>query len=70
MTSPGKVIKHCSDTYNHNIVARVQELVHTDPSKSVTAMARKLEVSRTLFCKIVKEDLRYKFYDLRKGQFS
>ena len=47
----------------------MQELVETDPSKSIRVMARELEVSATLVCKIVKEDLRYKSYGLRKGQF-
>ena len=57
-----------SDTHNHEIVARVQELVDTDFSKSMGAMAHELEVSATLVVKIVKEDLRYKSYGLRKGQ--
>ena len=32
-------------------------------------MAPELDVSATLVCKIVKEDLRYKSYGLRKGHF-
>ena len=40
-----------------------------DPSKSMRAMAGELEVSATLVCKIGKEDLQYKSYGLRKGQF-
>ena len=34
------------DTHNHDIVARVQELVDTDPSKSMRAMARELEFAK------------------------
>ena len=64
-----KIHKHCSDTHDHDIVAGVKELVDTDPSKSMRAMAHELEVSATLFRKIVKEDLQYKSYGLRKGQF-
>ena len=37
--------KGCSDAHDDNIVARVQELVDTDPSKSMRAMARELEDS-------------------------
>ena len=58
-----------SDHHDHDIVARVQELVNMDPSKSMRAMVCKLEVSATLVCKIIKEDLRYKSFGLRKGQF-
>ena len=61
--------KCTSNTHSYSIVARVKELVNTDPWKSMRAMAHELEVSATLFCKIVKEDLRYKSYGLRKGQF-
>ena len=61
--------KRHSNTHDHEIVARVQELVNTDPSKSMRAIACELEVSATLVCKIVTEDLRYKSYSLRKCQF-
>ena len=49
--------KRHSKAHNHEIVTRVQKLVDTDPSKSMRAMAHELEVSMTLVCKIVKEDL-------------
>ena len=61
--------KRRSNAHNHKIVARVQELVNTDPSKLMRAMARELEVSATLVRKIVNEDLRYKSYGLRKFMF-
>ena len=61
--------KHPGDAHNHEIVTRVQKLVDTDPSKSMRAMAREMKVSGTLVCKIVKEDLLFKSYSLRKGQF-
>ena len=61
--------KRRSDAHNHDIFARFQELVNTDPSKSMRAMARELEVSATLVCKKIMEDLQYKSYGLRKGQF-
>ena len=41
---PRKIHKRCSDAHDHDIVARLQELVDTDPSKSMRAMARELEV--------------------------
>ena len=53
-----RMIHKCRrDSYYHDIVARVQELVNTDPSKSMRAMACELEVSATMVCKIVKKDL-------------
>ena len=58
-----------SDARYHNIVARVQELVDTDPLNSMRAMAHELEVSATLVCKIVKENMQYNSYGLRKSQF-
>ena len=61
--------KRRSDAHGNEMVARVQELVDTDPSQSMRSMARELDVSATLVRKIVKEDLRYKSYGLRKGQF-
>ena len=64
-----KIHQGCSNSHNHDIVARVQELVDTDPSKSMRAMAHELEVSVTMVRKINKEDLGYKSYGLRKGQF-
>ena len=45
--------KRCSNAQGYDIVARVQELVDTDPSKSMRAMTHELEVSTTLVCKIV-----------------
>ena len=61
--------KRHSNAHDHEIVALVQELVDMDASKSMRAMAHELEVSATLALKIVKEDLRYKSFGLRKGQF-
>ena len=46
-----------SNAHDHEIVTRVQELVDTDSSKSMRAMAHELDVSATLVRKIVKEDL-------------
>ena len=40
--------KRHTDVHDHDIIARVHELVDTDPSKSIRAMARELEVSATL----------------------
>ena len=64
----GRMMPEAAIKQRKDEVARVQELVNTDPSKSMRAMARELEVFVTLVCKIVK-DLRYKSYGLRKGQF-
>ena len=49
-----KIHKRHRDTHDHEIGARVHELVNMDPSKSMRAMSCELEVSVTLICKIVK----------------
>ena len=43
-----KNYKRYSNTHDHDIVARVQKLVNTDPLKSMRAMAPELELSATL----------------------
>ena len=58
-----------SDAHSMEIVDRVQEAINTDPGRSMRRMAEELEVSEWLVRKIVKEDIRYKSYSLRKGQF-
>ena len=61
-----KIKKCCSNAQDHGIAAGGQELVYTDPLKF---MVPELKVSATLVYKIVRKDLRYKSYGLRKGQF-
>ena len=55
-----------SDAHGDDLV---QELVNEDPGRSMRNIAEDLGISKTLVSKIVKEDLRYKSYSLRRGQF-
>jgi hypothetical protein len=50
-------------------VDRVQEAINDDPGRSMRQLAEELEVSEWLIRKIVKEDIRYRSYSLRRGQF-
>ncbi len=45
------------------------ELVSMDPSRSMRSMPQEMNISRTTVCKMVSEDLRYRSYAMRKGQF-
>ncbi|KPU74657.1 uncharacterized protein Dana_GF26712 [Drosophila ananassae] len=70
--STGKRKKHeqrsdCVKT--PKFIEQVQDTVDLDPSKSMRAVARDLNVSEGLIRKIVHEDLRYKSYVMRRGQF-
>jgi hypothetical protein len=58
-----------SDAHSMDLVERVQELINEDPGRSMRKLAEDLEVSEYLIRKIVKEDIRYKSYSLRRGQF-
>ena len=50
-------------------VARVQEMVDNDPSKSMNALAKDLGVAYGTIYRVIYEDLRYKSYVLKRGQF-
>jgi len=59
-----------SDTIrNTQFVQQVQEIVDESPSKSMRAIARDLNVSEGLIRRVVHENLRYKSYVMRRGQF-
>jgi transposase len=58
-----------SDAHSMEIVERVQEAINDDTGRSMRQMAVELEVSEWLIRKIVKEDIRYRSYSLRRGQF-
>jgi hypothetical protein len=51
------------------LMDRVQEAINDDPGRSMRQLAEELEVSERLIRKIVKEDIRYRSYSLRRGQF-
>ncbi|XP_046868909.1 uncharacterized protein LOC124461437 [Drosophila willistoni] len=50
-------------------VQKVQAIIDEDPSKSIRALAKDLNVSDGLIRRVVHEDLRYKSYVMRRGQF-
>ena len=52
-----------------DIVDNIQALIDEDLGRSMRGIARELNVSEFLLRKIVKEDIRYKSYALRRGQF-
>ncbi len=47
----------------------MQEAINDDPGRSMRQLAEELEVSEWLIRKIVKEDIRYRSYSLRRGEF-
>ena len=47
----------------------IQQLINEDPARSMRGIGRELSVSEFLVRKIVKQDIRYKSYSLRRGQF-
>ncbi len=52
-----------------DLLERVQELINEDPGRSMKKLEEDLEVSKFLIRKMVKEDIPYKSYSLRRGQF-
>ncbi|XP_025161066.1 uncharacterized protein LOC112589993 [Harpegnathos saltator] len=56
-------------TRNTQFVQQVQEIVDESSSKSMRAIARDLNVSESLIRRVVHEDLRYRSYVMRRGQF-
>ena len=47
----------------------IQQLINEDPARSMRGIGRELSVSEFLVRKIVKQDICYKSYSLRRGQF-
>jgi len=56
-------------TRNTQFVQQVQEIVDESPSKSMRAIARDLNVSEGLIRRVIHENLHYKSYVMRRGQF-
>ncbi len=48
------------------IVEKVQEAINEDPGQSMRKLAEELEVSEWLIRKIVKDDIYYRSYNLRR----
>ncbi len=45
------------DAHGDDVVESVQELINDDPGQSIRKIAENLGLSKTLVCKVVKEDL-------------
>ncbi len=58
-----------SDTHDDDFIKMVQSIVDEDPGQAMHHIAANLVVSHSLICRVVKEDLRYKSYCLKRGQF-
>ena len=52
-----------------HFVQQVQGIIDEDPSKSIRAISKDLQVSECAIRRIAHEDIRYKSYVMRKGQF-
>jgi AraC-like DNA-binding protein len=64
-----KMHKRRSDYKGTALAEDLRELVTKDPGRSMRSMAQEMNVSRTTVRKMVSEDLRYKSYAMRRGQF-
>ena len=51
------------------IMQQVQDIIDEEPSKSIRAISRDLQVYECTIRRIVHEDIRYKSYVMRRGQF-
>jgi DNA-binding Lrp family transcriptional regulator len=68
-SSARKSHKRRSEALDDDIVATLQNLVDEDPGRSMRSLARELGISEKTVRKKMTEDIRYKSYALRKGQF-
>ncbi len=67
-SSDRKIHMKKSDSRGVDIVARLQEL-DQDPSRSMRSLARELDISEFVVRKKMAQDIRYKSYALKRGQF-
>jgi hypothetical protein len=68
-SSDRKTHKKRSNFLGVDIVTRLQELVNQDTSRSMRSLARELNISEFIVRKKMAQDIRYKSYALRRGQF-
>ena len=61
--------KRRSDAHGNDEISLVQEKIDIDPGISMNQIAKDLGFSRDLVQKIVHEDIRYKSYALKCGQY-
>lgn len=68
-TPARKMHKVCKDRTSPDIIHRIQEVINEDPGKSMHSIARELQMSDITVRRIVAEEIRYRSYVLRRGQF-
>ena len=64
-----KYDRHSDSIRTPEFVARVQEMVDNDPSKSMNALCKELGVAYGTIHRVIHEDLRYNSYVLKRGHF-
>ena len=68
-TKCGKPAHRSDNVRTPEVVARVQQMVDQDPSKSIRNLARKLGVANATIHRTVHENFRYSSYVLKHGHF-
>jgi hypothetical protein len=64
-----KIHKRRSDSKGAVLAEDLRDLVERDPGRSMRSIANEIGVSECTVRKMMKEDLRYKSYAMRQGQF-
>ena len=61
--------KRSDITRTLEFIQQVQQTIDDNPRKSMTSLAKEFHVSEGTIRKVVHEDIRYKSFVMRKGQF-
>jgi len=59
----------CVENKPYNKINRIQEIINEDPGKSMRYIVKEMNMSDETIRKIVAEDIRYRSYIVRRGQF-
>jgi hypothetical protein len=68
-SSERKAHSRRSDAVDISIITSLQDLINQDPGRSMRLLARELGISKASVRKIMVQDILYKFYAFRHGQF-
>lgn len=68
-TPKRKIHKVRKDRTSVDMISRIQDMINEDPGRSMRSIARELKMSDSTVRTIVNEDIRYKSYVIRRGQF-
>jgi len=60
---------HSDKVRTSQFVQKIQSIIDEGLSKSIRAILKDLQVSECTIRRIIHEDIRYKSYAMRKGQF-